>query len=453
MRSLTLRFFLSFWLIIVVLTGLAAVAGYAYSERMREAFDNFEVSDMLLAASEVLEREGRDGLSTWLGELPTASPVHVFIVDGAGKDLLGRRVPPWAERLMRRFEGRRRSWRSAEREPPNLRAARPMTRLRGPDGSIYTLFVEPKRDPYREWIGGRAGPVFLLVAVLLSAAVSFLLARAIAGPVRTLRGATVAIAEGRLDTRIDPAVRRRRDEIGLLANDLDAMARKLAQASTQQRELTRNVSHELRSPLARLRVALELARRQAGDLGEFRRIDVEAERLDELIGQLLEYSRLEAGTGAEAERIELDELLGQIVDDTNFECRSAGLDNISVDLSRNDAATITGRRLALASAFENVLRNAIHHSPPGTAVTVRSVRSGDQQIITVEDSGRGVAETDLDRLFEPFFRTADKMASGARGTGLGLAIAARAIEDSGGSIRAGNRQAGGLAIRIVLPVG
>lgn len=452
MRSLTLRFFLAFWLIIVTLAGLAAIGGYAYSERMREAYENFESGDTIVEASAILEADGRNGLQRWLRDLPGDAPFDVYIVDDAGRDLLDRRVPPWADRLMRRFESRRRRWHPPDRDPPNLRAARPLTRLRGPDGAIYTLFVDRKRNPYGEWIGGRAGPTFLFLAILLSGAVSFALARAISRPVRSLRTAALAIAEGRLDTRVDPATRKRRDEIGLLASDLDTMASRLEQASDRQRELTRNVSHELRSPLARLRVALELARREAGELPEFRRIDAETERLDDMIGQLLRYARLEADEDSKPEAIDVSELLAQVVDDANFECRSAGLEGVSVALLRNDPCTVNARPQALLSAFENVLRNAIRHSPPHSEVTVQSRRAGGEMVVTVEDRGEGVSDPDTDKIFEPFYRAAGAMASGAQGSGLGLAIAARAVASSGGHIRADNVEGGGLQMTIRLPI-
>ena len=450
MHSLTLRFFLAFWSIIIVMAGLAAGAGYAYSERFREALENFEMSDTVLAASHELERGGRRALVKWLGDQPETSPVNVFVIDARRRELLGRRIPRWADRLLRRFEQSDRNWDRRDRNrPDNLLPARPYTRLRGPEGELYTLFVDSRRPPTLQWV--TAGPAFLGIALVLSALVSFVLARAIARPVRTFREATVAISEGQLDTRVADSMRTRRDEIGKLAQDLDLMAEKLEQASERQKELMANVSHELRSPLARLRVALELARRDQGDRSEFSRIENETERLDELIGQLLRYSRLEAASESDPERLDVAVLLGQIVADANYECRSSGLDNVSVALDSEKNLWIAGDRQGLASAIENVLRNAIHHSPANTQVKVDAHRREDRVEVRIRDAGDGVSEDALPHIFEPFYRAPDAMATGAKGTGLGLAIAARAVEANDGSISARNLE-GGFEISLRLPL-
>ncbi len=453
MSSLTLRIFLAFWLIIGVLVGMAGVTGYSYSERMREAIENFDMRDKLLAASDALEVGGRDGLVTWLESLPSDDPIAVIVVDASGTDLLGRELSRPTRRLIRRHSRGGPRW-QRERGPrdgagarynpngsgnvDNVSEARPLNRLRGPDGAVYTLVPELRRDVLQQWVGLRAGTVLLLSALLVSGLVSWALARAIARPVRSFRDATVAIAEGRLDTRVAEPMRNRRDEIGLLARDLDVMAARLEASAERQRELTRNVSHELRSPLARLRVALELARRAAGDLPEFSRIDVETERLDDMIGQLLRYSQADASALLHRETIDLSELLARIVDDANFECRSAGLEGVSATLAAPEELTIAADPALLSSMFENLLRNAIHHAPANTVVDVQVKTDSDSVEVGIIDRGKGVADTDLEHIFEPFFRAADAMASGRSGTGLGLAIAARAAAAHGGSIRAAN---------------
>lgn len=450
MKSLTLRIFLAFWLIIGLLVALAGIAGYSYAERMREALENFEMTDTVLAASDALDNGGREGLANWLASLPVSMPVDVFVVDQSGTELLGRSLSQRTQRLLRRFDRRHRGWHD-DGEARNLREARPFTRLRGADGSVYTLLAEPKRHPVQEWLSLRAGPAFLLIALALSGAVSWVLARAIARPIRAFREATVAIADGRLDTRVAEQVRNRKDDIGLLAHDLDAMASKLERAVDRQRELTRNLSHELRSPLARLKVALELARRRAGDLDEFRRIDQESERIDDLIGQLLRYARIDAAESDEREPLDLHELLAQVVDDANFECRSEGLDGVTVRLESRSELRIVANAFALTSAFENVLRNAIHHSPPGAEVLVTLDSESGAAVIDIEDRGPGLEPGEEETVFEAFWRGPRAMASGRAGTGLGLAIAARAVRLHGGTIGASNREDGGLRIRMTLP--
>jgi two-component system sensor histidine kinase CpxA len=455
MRSLTVRIFLSFWLIIAILIGVAAVAGFSYAERLRQAFENFEVDDTVIAASAALNADGRTGLEVWARDLPGTSPVDVYVVDQSGQEILGRKLPSQVARMIRRLDSRRGNRRgrpSRNRDDSaSIRPARPLTQIVGPDGETFRLVVSPKRNPYGKWIAERAGPAFLFIALLISAGVSFALARAIARPVQTFREATVSIANGRLDTRIAASMRNRRDEIGMLAHDLDAMADKLQDASTQQTELTRNISHELRSPLARLRVALELARRQAGDLPEFARIDRETERLDDLIGQILSYSRMEAGSDEPREVVDVTELLQEAVENANFECNASGREGISVALNANDDLRVNGYRTALASAIENVLRNAVRHSPNNGVVTVQASQEGNSLNIEIEDAGQGVPTDALEDIFDPFFRAPQAEGAKPAGTGLGLAIARRAIEKNVGRISAHSAERGGLLIRICLP--
>ncbi len=453
MRSLLVRIFLSFWLIIAITIGFAALGGYYYSERIRQAIDDYEISDTVIAASTALDTEGRPGLELWLKDLPAQYPVTVFVIDQAGIDILRRHVPPRVARMLRRFAQHRNSGTGHRREPRNLRPARPLTQLVGPDEEVYTLFVVPKRSAYGEWLNEQTKSLMLLLAILVSASVSYALARAITRPVHRFRQATVSIAEGDLGTRVADSMGRRRDEIGLLARDFDSMADKLQHASEQQIELSRNISHELRSPLARLRVALELARRQAGNLTEFTRIETEAERLDSLIGQILSYSRLETRDQEAAAPVNLAELVQDVVENVRFECRSDGIDDVTVQFDPTCEPIVRGFAGALGSAMENVLRNAVYHSPSGGTVTVQLDQSADQASITVEDQGNGIPDDELDIIFAPFYRTRDAATkASSQGTGLGLAIAKRAILKNKGTIKASHASKGGLRIEIRLPI-
>lgn len=453
MRSLLVRIFLAFWLIIAITIGIAAISGYTYAERMREALESFEGSDMMLAASSSLQDGGRKGLEAWLRDLPENMPMAVYVVDRRGNELLDRNLPYAIQEAMRRFGGPRDRSRTPPPDSAHLRPARPLTQLIGPDDRTYTLFVTPRRARAWQWLSEKTGLYFLLMAVAVSAAISYLLARAISRPVSRFREAAVAIASGNFDMRVTESVGARRDEIGHLARDFDRMADELQRSWHEKTELTRNVSHELRSPLARLRVALELARREAGDLPEFIRIDKETERLDELIGQILDYSKMEARTGDAPSLIKLDELLQTVVDDVQYECRSTGIDGVSVDLSVEGSPCIDGFPIALSSAIENVLRNAVRHSPANQSVIVSLREKSARAVIEICDQGSGVDESELDSLFEPFFRTSSTTNDRRLGgTGLGLAIARRAVQKNGGTIAASNTGDGGLRVTIELPL-
>jgi two-component system sensor histidine kinase CpxA len=297
-----------------------------------------------------------------------------------------------------------------------------------------------------------ARQLMLLLAIAVSAFVSWLLARAITRPVTKLRHATVSLAEGDLDARVAESVGSRRDELGLLARDFDLMADNLQRTARQQTELSRNISHELRSPLARMRVALELARRQSGDLAEFERIDSEAERLDSLIGQILSYTRLDTSVPQKTEMFDLADLIQEVVENVNFECRSEGIDGVSVQAHADVATPVAGDRYAMASAVENVLRNAVRHSPSDAVVSITLRQEAAAVVIEIVDQGPGVDENELPHLFDAFFRTSQSTAdAGNHGTGLGLAIAKRAVKLNGGEIVAESADGAGLRVKIVLP--
>ena len=449
MRSLLIRIFVSFWSIIVITIIAAAALGYSYAERARAAIQNFEVSDAMLEASAALREDGREGLTEWLRSLPGVTGSLVFVLDDRGQDLLERRLPPPIEIAMKRFGGPR-FRRPPRRDFGNLRPARPFTQLIGPDDHVYTFFVLPPQGTLGRWLAERGGVGIAILALFISAGISYLLARAISQPVRRLRESAVAIADGNLDTRVTDRVGKRRDEIGLLAQDFDQMANELQRAWLRQTELTRNVSHELRSPLARLRVALELARRKTGDLPEFDKIDAETGRLDELIGQILEFSRLDADSHEARSLIDLDKLLRSIAEDVRYEYTTMGSE-ASIGLQSDSSCEVNGYPNALRSGVENVLRNAMQHSRNDGKVQVRLHTEESQAVIAIVDQGGGVAEHELDRIFEPFYRSTQGRDESRTGSGLGLAIAARAKAMNGGSVTARNN-ANGLSVEIRLPL-
>jgi two-component system, OmpR family, sensor kinase len=311
------------------------------------------------------------------------------------------------------------------------------------DGSI-------PRDMPPPGDGGPPPPLLPIIAALVgSLAASVLLAWYFSKPVRNLRWALGAIAEGKLDTRVQPLMGGRRDEIADLGRDFDQMAQKLYQLIESQRRLLHDVSHELRSPLARLQAAVGLARQDPAKVAAtFDRIEREIARLDKLVGELLTLSRLEAGTGGDAKaRVDVIEMVAAIADDARFEARANGRD---LNLVASGEFVIDGRPELLHRAFENVLRNAVKFTRAGTTVKVTAEPSLPGRLrVGVCDQGPGVPTNELEAIFEPFHRCAGSAAAG--GFGLGLAIARRAIEAHGGTIRAANRAEGGLCIEIVLP--
>jgi two-component system sensor histidine kinase CpxA len=278
-------------------------------------------------------------------------------------------------------------------------------------------------------------------------------------PLNQLGEAAASIAEGRIETRVDPSLKERRDEIAGLACNFDRMAERIEALITGQRRLLGDVSHELRSPLSRLIVALGLVKQSfvkqqgigqgsAAEAAEnLERIGMEARRLDTLIGQLLALTRIDSGVdrGAAA-RFDLANLVQEIASDAHFEACAC---NRGVVIEHADQCMVNGFEELLRSAIENVARNAVRHTAEATAVEISLQIHNSRVFLRVRDFGPGVPEPMLPDIFLPFRRIANGDSEGA---GLGLAIAERAVQVHQGTIRAMNAPAGGLIVEIDLPV-
>jgi signal transduction histidine kinase len=234
------------------------------------------------------------------------------------------------------------------------------------------------------------------------------------------------------------------------------MAERLQTLVTAQRRLLTDISHELRSPLARLNVALELARQRSGQdaSSALDRIDRETNRLNEMIQRLLTLVRLEGGDDSlEKSPVHLQQLIHEIAKDAAFEAQSR---HCQVEVEIVAGCMVSGSASLLHSAIENVVRNAIRYTDEGTTVHIRlqaqEAAAGSQAVVQVSDSGPGVPEDALDKLFRPFYRIDDARGRQTGGVGLGLAITARAVSLHGGSVRACNRPQGGLMVEIRLPL-
>jgi len=288
----------------------------------------------------------------------------------------------------------------------------------------------------------------LILLSITGAVFCYVVSRYLTGPLAKLGSAVAAIADGRLDTRVDPSLRSRHDEIADLARNFDRMAERIEALVTGQRRLLGDVSHELRSPLARLVVALSLAKEgPPEELSEnLDRINLEANRLDNLIGQLLTLTRIDSGVDrGKPVRFDVAALVQEVAADGDFEARAR---RSSVVLKQADPCFVEGYEELMRSAVENVVRNAIRHAPPGTAVEI-SLRCADSRaLLQVRDYGPGVPESMLAEIFLPFRRVASGNAEGA---GLGLAIVERAVTVHLGTVRARNAPDRGLIVEVALP--
>ncbi len=326
------------------------------------------------------------------------------------------------------------------------------------DGRRYLVDVRwlrpphPPHPPFRAfWLS------FVLLGLVLSAGVALLLARYVALPLRQIRASAHRFADGDLGARVGALRVGRSREMVALGREFDQMAARIERLIQDHRRLIGDVAHELRSPLARLGVAVELGRVET-ETGEreasHARILRELERMDRLIGQALDLSRLESGAHGTVERGDLAVIASARVADARFEASQRAIE------IRFEAAPeplpIRAELDLIASAVENVLRNALRFAPEGSTIDVRLQRSGGsgdaRALLVIRDRGPGVPEPELARIFEPFYRSADARQQTGSGGGLGLAIARSAIARAGGGISAGNRDGGGLDVRIELPL-
>lgn len=452
MHRLYWKIFLAFWLSLVFFVAVTLVAAsyYLQQTRARAADENPHERHMTLIreARGIARGEGVAGLERWLAQLDRREATPYYLLDEQNRDLLGRPLPP--ELAFR--VGRQGDHMGQMGQMGNMMMRQAMS-IRVADGRSFVLMPDFQGVSLWRVLGRpRVFALPLLVTALLSGLLCYWLARYLLRPVKQLREATQAMAAGDFAQRVAPGLGGRRDEIADLAHDFDHMAARIEQLVSAQMQLLGDISHELRSPLARLVVALELAQQKQGGAAsaEYERIALEAERMNDLIGQLLTLSRLESGAGKiAAETVDIDALLERLVENCNFELAA---DERRAVIVESAPAAIEGAPALLTSAFENVIRNAARYTDSGTAVEVAARIADGWLEVRVRDHGPGITESMLERVFEPFVRVGDARDRGSGGHGLGLAIAKRAIGLHGGEIAAANHPDGGLEITIRLPL-
>jgi two-component system sensor histidine kinase CpxA len=292
------------------------------------------------------------------------------------------------------------------------------------------------------------------IAIVISGIACFWLARYLSAPIVRLRNAAQELSRGNLAARAqEKNADHRHDEIAQLVQEFDQMAEQIESLMHAQQRLIGDVSHEFRSPLTRINLAVELIRNvdSPGVSTAIARIEQETERLNGMVGKLLTLSRMEAGQQlVDKTEIQLSDLLRQVVDDADFEARDR---NCRVILYEADDCCTAGSSELLRSAIENVIRNAVRYTADRTEVEVRlntsDLNSG--TVIKIRDHGPGVPDSSLQQLFRPFFRLDESRERKTGGVGLGLAIAQRAVRLHDGEVSASNSPGGGLEVTITFP--
>jgi signal transduction histidine kinase len=469
MRRLHVKIFLWFWLGVLIVSGtLVSLTELSHSraEEDRRWQEKYTPRLDMWARQEsgILRREGPAALARYVASFAMDPGVVNYIFDGEGHEVLGRTPAEPVRRLVNAMT----DWPAGS---PRVDAAERIIAervidARGAPHIIVVDFPSPSvlnrslveflspdiyaEGPTRESIG-RIAAVVLVTGVLC-----FFLARHIAQPIDRLRLAARNIANEQLQTRVDGSVIERKDELADLGRDFDRMAERIEQLVTAQRRLLADVSHALRSPLARLNVALGLARQRHGPPSSehLDRIETEAERLNKLIGQLLTMARVDSGVDLERSTLfDLGSVVEEVSTDAEYEARHR---RCAVEFHQRSGCVVEGAREMLRGAVENVVRNAVRHTAEHTRVEVSLDREdaagGPRAIIKVRDYGPGVPNESLDTLFVPFNRILTDGRSNPERTGLGLAITRRTFEVHGGTATAANDAGGGFVVTLEMPL-
>lgn len=451
MKSLFLKIFLSFWLaqaLFLVLAILTTLALRPSHDLMSAEVSRRRVAEEAVAA---FNQGGERAAREYIENFENAQHVRIFLFNAQGNEVSGRVPPLWATEMARSGRVQVRSW--LDHVMPQRFFFEPAATA---SGERYLMLMELPPGP-RVLFGPHGVPgLGLTIAIISSGLVCYLLSRYLTSPIVRLRSATQQLAAGDLTARAGASNNRGRDELSQLVRDFDMMAERLENLVNAQSRLLKDISHELRSPLARLNVALGLARQKTGleAQASLNRIELEAERLNELIGRLLTVARMEGGEESiRMSIVNLEDLIREVARDADFEAQGRNCHvKCLVDLN----VLVSGNPELLHSAIENVVRNATRYSREGSEVEVSLSRSEEgaqpQAVIRVVDSGPGVPEEVLADLFRPFYRLDDARNRQTGGVGLGLAITERAVRLHGGSVKASNRPEGGLQVEIRLPL-
>lgn len=438
MRSLFWRIFASFWLAIALVAGLSMLLGRALNQDTWVIDHHPAVSDLAELWTQLYEQQGPQTAQNFLEKRKRRYRVDTQVLDDSGRSLVYGTFPPRAAALEARQDNPRRlPWRRLTEEYVSPTSGR--TYL-----FIYRIPHPELMDWHRQSL---LWPLSALaIALVVLTLLSVLLTLSITRPLGRLRGAVHDLGQTAYQQHSLARLAGRGDEFGVLARDFNRMGSRLQGLIDSQRQLLRDVSHELRSPLARLRVALALAERAGAVEREklWGRLTQECDRLEALIGEILALARLDADPGA-AQRVELRPLLDGLITDAAL---AAPEQRVAIHVDEGENA-LQGWPDMLTRALDNLLRNAMRFNPAGNTIDVSVTRQADQLRIAVRDHGPGAPLEILGRLGEPFFRAPHQQISGH---GLGLAIARRAAERHGGRLLLANHPQGGFIATLELPL-
>ena len=450
MSRLFFKIFLWFW-VTVIATGISLILTFILEPHSIPTQWHASLTDTArsagMVAIEEYEADGAQAASAYIERFESETHLRACLFDLSGDPIAGGGCGSFADAISHVITSR------ASDFSMKYGIARVALILQGSNGHKFIYATELPAGP-RAAVGFNRNAIVLQwgVALLVSGFICYLLTRYLTTPILQLREAAQQLAAGDLNTRAGVGINRRNDELGDLVRDFNAMAGRIEELISQQRQLIYDVSHELRSPLARLNVALDLGRERKGNDSAFDHMERDLDRLNEMIGRLLTIAKLDnSSTPMQMAPVNLAELVSQVVHDAEFESQERG---VVVKLMAEKQHLVRGSVKLLHSAIENVVRNAIHYTVVGSLVNVllESKDTTDEFVrLIVRDHGPGVPELELANIFQPFYRVADARDRQSGGTGLGLAIADRIVKIHGGSIHAENASPQGLQVEIFLP--
>ncbi|MBN1291605.1 MAG: HAMP domain-containing protein [Candidatus Latescibacteria bacterium] len=450
-----IRIYLWFWLAMaVIIVSHGTIDRITQSGPMIDHIKHVDGNSLTLfghAAVDMYEREDVNSLENLLNRLKKTTGIHIFLFDSENNELLDQVRSDEVDNIT---EIATKSGNTELVFSGNMHFV--ALSIGSSRGNRYIIAGEYPHPPHGDGINNLSS--FLLhqlFAILVSGAICYWLALYFSSPIVKLGNAVRQFAAGNLSVRVGPAMGKRKDEISALAFAFDRMADRIESLLTAQRNLLRDVSHELRSPLARLKVALELCRQKCNpeSMKSLGRIENEADKLNEMIGQILVMNLTETGTSViEKAEVDLAKLIRDIVDDANFEANNM---DRSVEILMCEECTLSGNEELLRRAVENIVRNAILYTAEGSVVEISLSyvrnKNNNNISITVRDYGPGVPEKEIEHLFEPFYRVGDDRDRQSGGTGIGLAITRAAVELHGGKVTASNAPGVGLCVEVKLP--
>ena len=446
-HSLFLKVFVWFWATVVA-TGIALILTFILEPRSvpsrwhETLVDTARYSGTI--AVETLERDGSASASAYLARIEHETHMKACLFDAAGTVIAGTGCSSFQSMTSHVVASRNSDF------SMRYGIARVALTLNGQAGRHYLFATELPAGPRAALGINRSAVLFQWgVALLVSGLICSLLTRYLTGPILQLREMSQNLAAGHLSVRTGSGLAQRKDEIGDLVRDFNVMAARIEELISRQRQLISDVSHELRSPLARLNVALDLSHQRKGSDPAFEQMQEDIGLLDEMIGRLLTIAKLDiSAPQVPMTEINLAELLSQIARNAEFECQDP---NGGIRLTSSGPCIVWGSAELLHSAVENVVRNAMRYTESGTCVEISLECDRPEGVcVAVRDYGPGVPESQLKNIFQPFYRVATARDRQSGGAGLGLAIADRVVRIHGGTIRAENVAPRGLRVEILL---